>query len=648
MRYLLLHTASWDPAVIRDALAAEMVETRRCAARQELVTDERPAVLVLDPDAREHWSLELLTRLFTDGVSLIALGRPGEDDIPSDLPHELLSAFVPAPAGGRQLLVALRSAYRETVARRAAARARLHSAARTNEVTELAQISVQLTTEKNYRTLLGLILEQARRLSQSDAGSLYVVEPTPEGVKHLRFMLSQNESRPDIRFAEFTIPIDNSSLAGYAATRAAPLVLDDVYDPPIGAAYTFNRSFDERHGYRSKSMLVIPMQNHLGDVIGVLQLINRKRDPGVRLDTPEDTDRHVAPYSQHMVKIIKALAGQAAVSIENSQLYQSIERLFEGFVRAAVTAIEQRDPATSGHSERVAVMTVRLAETVDRTADGQYRSVTFNREQLRELRYAGLLHDFGKVGVREQVLLKAKKLYDPAFALIQQRQAFAVRTAQWRYEKARADLLEHHGLTEFRRHEAQLVERYEREVAALAQFLQVVTECNEPTILPQEDFDELRCFAERCYEGIEGDRLPLLTENEFRFLTICQGSLDAQERLEIESHVTHTYGFLRNIPWTKELERVPEFAHGHHEKLNGEGYPLGVTGVAIPIQTRMMTIADIYDALTAADRPYKRAVSPHRALDIIDGEVKAGMLDGELFRLFVEARVFEGAVNSER
>jgi HD-GYP domain-containing protein (c-di-GMP phosphodiesterase class II) len=583
----------------------------------------------------------VLGALVDAGVSIVALGEPGEAEVPPSLPADLLSDFVRAPAGTRQLLLSLRTAFRLSAARRDAAHARAESAARTSEITELTHIGVVLTTEKNYNTLLDLILNQARRITQSDAGSLYLVETDDRGIKRLRFKLSQNDSRPDIPFVEFTIAIDHSSLAGYAATEAKELVIEDVYGLPPDVAYTFNHSFDERYGYRTKSMLVIPMQNHRGDVIGVLQLINRKRDPSARLVNPADAERVIVSYSPHTVQIVKALAGQAAVSIENSQLYEAIERLFEGFVKAAVTAIEQRDPTTSGHSERVASMTVGLAETVDRAQDGQFRSVRFTPEQVRELRYAGLLHDFGKVGVREQVLVKANKLYPYDLALIQQRHAFILRTAEWKFEKARANFLEEHGRAGYDEFLRELRARHDQEFATLDRFLRVVTESNRPTVLAEGNFEALKEFAELRYETLEGGSVSFLTADEVRFLSIRKGSLDEQERLEIESHVTHTFGFLKKIPWTRELSQVADIAFGHHEKLNGGGYPRGVHGTAIPVQTRMMTISDIFDALTAQDRPYKRALPAPKALDIMTDEVKAGMLDADLFRLFVDAKVFE-------
>jgi HD-GYP domain-containing protein (c-di-GMP phosphodiesterase class II) len=646
MKFVLIHLPTWSPGPVTQALAHEQVELREVPSATAVQAADRPAAFILDAAARKQVTPPILTAIRDAGIAIVALGDSGEEEVPDDLPVDLLSAFVRAPAGPRQLLVALRAAFRASAAHHDQSRARAETAARLNELTELADIGVLLTTEKNLDTLLDLILSQARRVTQSDAGSLYIVETDELGGRRMRFKLSQNDSRPDIPFVEFTIPIDQASLAGYAATEGEPLVIEDVYMLPPDVEYSFNRSFDERYGYRTKSMLVIPMQNHHGDVIGVLQLINRKRDFASRLTSPEDAARQIIAYSPHTVKIVKALAGQAAVSIENSQLYEAIERLFEGFVKAAVHAIEQRDPTTSGHSERVASQTVALAVAVDRAQDGPFRLVNFTREQVREIRYAGLLHDFGKVGVREQVLVKAKKIYEYELALIRQRHAFIRRSADWAFERERAEFLLKNGRDGYEAFLRELEARRGEAIETADRFLKVVLASNEPTVLAEGDFDQLGEFAAMHYLDVEGSPQPYLLPAEQKHLSIRKGSLDERERLEIESHVTHTFEFLRKIPWTRSLSSIPDIARGHHEKLNGSGYPRRVQGDAIPLQTRMMTIADIFDALTAQDRPYKRALPAPRALDILSDEVKQGQLDAELFRIFLEARVWES--RSER
>jgi HD-GYP domain-containing protein (c-di-GMP phosphodiesterase class II) len=321
-------------------------------------------------------------------------------------------------------------------------------------------------------------------------------------------------------------------------------------------------------------------------------------------------------------------------------LYEDIERLFEGFVTAAVTAIESRDPATSGHSSRVATLTVGLAEAVDRSGNGPYRNTRFTREQVREMRYAGLLHDFGKVGVREEVLVKQKKLYPQDLDVIRNRFAYLIQGVDLAFERERAEVLLCGGR---QAHDAALERLRERREAArnrLRRHLEAIVNANEPSVLPEGSFDELREINRQTYVDFEGVERPLLGDDELQFLMIRKGNLDDRERREIESHVTHTYRFLEQIPWTRELRGIPEIAYAHHEKLNGAGYPRAVSADAIPVQARIMTIADIFDALTATDRPYKRAVPWEQALDILRMEAKEGTVDADLLESFIGARVF--------
>jgi len=643
-----LHPPVWRPDAVAPALETSQVEARAVRLPRELaVADDRPTVFLLDAESRSAFPVDIMRSFVDAGGAIVALGREGETDVPEGLPTEFLAGFLTHPTSPRRLLVAIRAGFREAAARAETARARGEAAQRAREIGELTRIGVALGTERDLKTLLDLILTQARRITQSDAGSLYLVESSEQGLRRLRFRLAQTFSKPEAPFVEFTIPVDRTSLAGYCAVTGEPLVIDDAYFLPPDVEYTINRSFDERWGYRTKSMLVLPMKDHKEEIIGVLQLINRKRSLDAVLNAPADVEHQVIPYSKRTVELVTALAGQAAVAIENSRLYADIERLFEGFVLAAVHAIEQRDPTTYGHSGRVAGMTVELAEVVDRAPDGTYRNVRFTREQVRELRYAALLHDFGKVGVREQVLVKAKKLYPPDLSFIRHRHAFIRRTAEREFWRQRAEFLETHGKKGYEGFVKEREEAHHRELQELDHFLEVVLKANEPSILPEGSFEELQSWGQRSYLGLDGTSEPFLTPDEVRYLTIRKGSLDDAERLEIESHVTHTFQFLQRIPWTRELQQVPLIAYGHHEKLDGRGYPRRIAADAIPIQTRIMTISDIYDALTAQDRPYKRAVPFERALEIMTDEVKEGQLDAELFRLFIEGKVFEHVAPAE-
>lgn len=333
-------------------------------------------------------------------------------------------------------------------------------------------------------------------------------------------------------------------------------------------------------------------------------------------------------YQQNLERMVEART-QEILGLKND-----IERLFEGFVNASVTAIEARDPSTSGHSSRVAELTVGLAEAVNETPNGPYGGIRFTPVQIREIRYASLLHDFGKVGVREQVLVKAKKLPQERLDSLYQR------LHQRSIESLRDRILE--AWTKGRTFDQDQLEalllHQEEETRRI---MELVRQSNEPTVLPQEVASELDTLEDLTYQHWSGDRHALFAPDDLDLLRIPKGSLSNDERSEIESHVTHTYRFLTQIPWTAELAGVPDIAYAHHERMNGRGYPRRLKEPDIPVQSRLMAVADVYDALTAADRPYKAAVSLERSLEILDQEVRVNLLDKESLRIFIEARIYE-------
>jgi hypothetical protein len=311
-------------------------------------------------------------------------------------------------------------------------------------------------------------------------------------------------------------------------------------------------------------------------------------------------------------------------------------------VRASVTAIESRDPTTSGHSERVAELTVGLARAVDRADAGAYADRRFSPDELVQMEYAALLHDFGKVGVREHVLVKAKKLYEHQRELILQRFQLIRRGFEVEGLRRKVDILttasREQVLTQLAVDDRSPIGDAIRE---LDEFITFILDANEPTVLEQGGFERIADIAARRYLGDDGQPRPDLTDDEASALQILRGSLTERERDEINSHVVHTYNFLRQIPWGRTFRDVPEIAGGHHEKLDGSGYPAGKKGGEILVPTRMMTISDIYDALTARDRPYKKAMPADKALDILASEVRRGYLDADLFAIFVDAKVWE-------
>lgn len=548
--------------------------------------------------------------------------------LPSRAPRSVVEETIAAAFKNIEL------ATRERVARDA-----LKIAERERE--QLNQIGVALSSQRDVNALLSQILSEAREITGADAGSLYLVEEVSgSNDRQLRFMLTQNDSL-SFPFQELALPLTDKSIAGYSALHAEVLNYADAYRIPRNRPFRFNDSYDRETGYRTRSILTLPMRNAKGQVLGVLQLINAKKTRSARLTSPADVARQVHPFRERAVRLALSLASQAAVAYENRKLYTDIEHLFEGFVQAAVKAIEQRDPTTSGHSVRVATYTEGLAAVVDSTTEGPYSASRFTPEQMKEIRYAALLHDFGKVGVREEVLVKAKKLQPLQLELVRQRfdyirkeveASMVRRKLQVFLERDRGDALSE---------VARLSEDFEQRLKRIDEYFEFVLEANEPTILEQGQFRRLHDIAQNSFLDPIGVERPYLTGDEVRMLSIPKGSLDASERQQIESHVVHTFNFLTQIPWTKELMKIPEIARAHHEKLNGSGYPYKLWGDEIPLPAKMMTICDIYDALTASDRPYKRAVPTDRALSILDECVKANEVDPELFRLFREARIYE-------
>jgi HD-GYP domain-containing protein (c-di-GMP phosphodiesterase class II) len=500
---------------------------------------------------------------------------------------------------------------------------------------ELNRIGIALSAEKDIDRLQSFILTTMRQLTHADGASLWL-KMEEDGVPKLFLASSQNHSIDKNTYQAFTVPVDEKSVVGYAVSIGSSQTYDDAYAPPPGKPVG-GKSFDSQFGYRTKSMLTVPMRNYNNDVVGAVQLVNAKRKFETRL-TPQTVGTEVISFTPDDVEMIESIASQAAVAIDNKNLIDSIQALFDGFVQASVTAIEQRDPSTAGHSGRVEGLTTSLARAVNEIATGKYRDVHMSDDQMKELRYACLLHDFGKVGVREHILVKAKKLVPGQLEVIQARFEFIERSVQVKYATEKLEALRSgkDGATL-----EEIDGRLRQELEQLEAWAQSVIAANEPTVLAEDKASTIEFLANQIYQDISGREHPMLEPQEFRFLSIRKGTLDPQERLEMESHVTHSFHFLTKIPWTPVMRGIPEIAYGHHEKLDGSGYPRGLVGEQIPLQARMMTISDIYDALTAQDRPYKRAVPAAVALDILHEEARQGKLDTDLLEIFVHKRLYE-------
>jgi HD-GYP domain-containing protein (c-di-GMP phosphodiesterase class II) len=513
---------------------------------------------------------------------------------------------------------------------------------KSQELQALNRVGIALSAQRDIDKLLELILLKSREITGADAGSLYIVQfPKEEGGKAtMKFELAQNDS-VQVPFETFEMPLDESSTAGYAALHGKVLHLADAYNLPEGAPFKFSRAFDEKSGYRTKSILVVPMRDHEDKVIGVVQLINKKRNPKQVLRPVSLVDQLVIPFTSLDEELTTTLASQAAIAFENTKLLQDIKQLFDSFVKASVTAIESRDPTTSGHSERVAKLTTGMAETVDSMESGLFKDVHFTSDQLQEIRYASLLHDFGKVGVREKVLIKGKKLYIGELLLVRQRFAYVKRSVEAEHLRAKLEQIGKGATADL---VAAMDREHETRQKEVDDVLRMILQANEPTILEEDNFRALMDLPKRTFADIDGNRQPFLTPNELSSLSIRRGSLSEKERREIESHVTHTFRFLSEIPWTGEFRNVPQIAYAHHEKMDGTGYPRRLAAAEIPLQSRMMTISDIFDALVAWDRPYKKSVPVERALDILKEEAGHGKLDKDLLQIFIEAKIYDKTI----
>lgn len=527
----------------------------------------------------------------------------------------------------------------------------------TEKLKSLISIGVALSSEKELTNLMQLFLEKCLEVCHAEGASIYLLDKkmiyhdaknnpllTPQKIPILRFLRTMNLSQGSQEH-NGVIEINKKSIAGYCAFSKETINIDDCYNIPPTAPYCFNALIDREKGYKTKSMLTLPMISAHGQVRGVIQLVNKLTPKGMKKAAngtfkPED----VISFSQEDEDLMRVFASQAAVAIENAQLTESIENLFESFVHASVKAIEARDPTTSGHSDRVSILTVELALAVHKTDVGPFKTVLFSEEQIRELRYAALLHDFGKIGIKEDVLLKQKKLHSRELESILHRLdslEFKEESHHWRQfvEDLLMQMDKNPNLDQKLVHKQvhALQEMIEGTKLNIRQMKSGIIQANEPYVVKdQQTLDRILGMINNTSQHL-GQQI--LSDNEMKTLAIPKGSLSRDERAQIESHVSHTYDFLKQIAWTDGLEQIPHIAHCHHEKMNGSGYPRGIAGYEIPIQARMMTIADIFDALIAFDRPYKKAVPPDIAVDILLSEANEGKLDSELLRIFIESGV---------
>jgi HD-GYP domain-containing protein (c-di-GMP phosphodiesterase class II) len=603
-----------------------------------LLTDQDPSPLA-DVAREKGWdvatSAQALSRAQLADIAVVAVSKaataaewaglqPDAMRVGLEGWHQEVDVVLPSTAH-RELMTRMLARARRVWQMRGAAERLKQDLQLTREQMEmLADVGRALSADLELNQLLETILSEARRLASCEAGSLYLVDR-----EHSELVLKYAQN--DVLTAthrEARLPLTTSSLAGYVAVTGEELNIADAYALPDVAPYHFNRTFDLSTGFRTRSMLVLPMRDHRGRVIGVLQFINCMAGG----KTP-------MRFDQQRVGLLRAVASQAAVAIQKNGLLADISNLFESFVLASVKAIEQRDPSTSGHSFRVAETTIALLEALPVSGLARFRRLKLSAEHLKEVRYAALLHDFGKVGVPERVLLKARKLTSERLTTLRYR--IELQKERFRRETAEEELmLVHRGSADALSGIRELRQTLARRLALLDDYWRAIERANEPTILEEGDFKHLHCIRQHPFVELDGSCASLIGDEDLAALSIRRGTLTVEERNEIQRHVDHTREFLAALPWPPELADVPSIAAAHHEKLDGSGYPDGLVGDAIPLASRVMTVCDIFDALTAMDRPYKSAMPLDAALRVLEDEVRRGQLDGDIVQVFIDSHSY--------
>ena len=492
---------------------------------------------------------------------------------------------------------------------------------------QLHAIGASLSAERDIHRLLEAILTASKSITRADGGTLYRL--TEEGT--LRFEIVRTSSLKLYLGGTTGEPIpfypihltgkdgkpNHSMVAAYAALTGKTVNIADAYTAD-GFDFTGTRNFDKKTGYRSKSFLTVPMMNHEREIIGVLQLINAQ-DP---------TTGEVVPFSPADQRLAESLASQAAIALTNRMLINQLEQLFESFIALINTAIDEKSPYTGGHCQRVPALTMMLAEAVSDTTEGPLRDFQMTEKDRYELKIAGLLHDCGKVTTPVHVVDKATKLegiYDRVH-LIDTRFEILKRDAEIAMLKDGT----HEGRARYR-------ERL-RQIEEDRMFLRAANIGGER--MRDADVERIRRIAEYRWTDVSGHEAKFLSNDELKNLSIRSGTLTAEERQIINHHIVATIKMLEALPWPRHLKNVPEYAGGHHERMDGKGYPKGLTREQMSWQARVMGIADIFEALTAKDRPYKKGKTLSESLEILGRLSLNGHIDPELFDVFVRRKIY--------
>ncbi len=511
------------------------------------------------------------------------------------------------------------------------------------QVKNLAEIGLSLSKEKDMDVLLENILLEAKRIANADGGTLYM--KTDDDRLRFEIMMTDSlkfhmggTSGQDIPFYPVKLYEDDGSpnkhmISAYVGLTGETVNIPDAYKAK-GFDFSGTKAFDEKTGYRSKSFLTVPLKNHEDEIIGVVQLLNAK---------DKKTDESI-PFSIEIQDIVEALSSQAAVAITNKNLIRDLEILFESFIKLIASAIDAKSPYTGGHCARVPEITMMLAEAINESENEHFKNIHFTDKQMYELKIAAWLHDCGKVATPEYVVDKATKLetiYDRVhtvatrFEVLKRDQEIKFLKQQLKVEKdsSLSELETKNALKDIRK-------KYRKEITQLDDDLDFIKTTNVGgEFMSGDKKDRVKKIAKYQWKD-EGESKNFLSDDEVKNLCIAKGTLTAEERKIINDHIVHTIDMLQQLPYPNHLKNVPEFAGGHHEKLDGTGYPMGLTKDEMSIQAKAMAIADVFEALTARDRPYKEGKALSMAMRIMGFMKNDAHVDPFLFELFVKEKIY--------
>ena len=523
------------------------------------------------------------------------------------------------------------------------------------QIQNLANIGLALSKERDMDKLLEMILLEAKRIANSDGGTLYMMTDN----QRLKFEIIMTDSLnfhmggtsgEDIPFYPVKLYTDEgeenkSMIAAYVALTGETVNLPDAYKAK-GFDFSGTKMFDEKTGYHSKSFLTVPLKNHEDEIIGVLQLLNAQKNKS----------KKIIEFSEDIQGKVEALASQAAVAITNKNLIKDLENLFESFIKLIASAIDAKSPYTGGHCSRVPEITMMLAESVNDIAEGPFAGIKFSDKEMYELKIAAWLHDCGKVATPEYVVDKSTKLetiYDRIHTVTTRFEVIK-RDEEIKFLKKQLTIQKNNSLSDIEKKESIKKARvlYLKKIKQLEKDKTFIEESNfGGEFMSQDRKDKVNKIASYRYKD-NGSAKPFLSDNEVYNLCISRGTLTPEERKVINDHIVVTIEMLEQLPYPKHLRNVPEFAGGHHEKLDGTGYPKGLNHAEMSVQAKIMAIADIFEALTARDRPYKKGKTLSQAMRILGFMKNDAHIDAELFDVFVQEKIYlkyaEGFLDPEQ